>query len=159
MKIRKSLLAAIMLSTLFFTTGCGEDPELTKFRNSFEEFCTDVAEIDSSINNIDANAETAPTELLALLDQLEVEFQELAALDVPEEFEYLTDLADEASENMSLAVENYHTAFESEIHDTYAADIASQYYERAYKRIQYMITFLHGEIPEDENVSVEIVEE
>lgn len=158
MKTRTYLLAAIILSASFLA-GCGEDPELTMFRNSFEEFCTDVAEIDSSINNIDANAETAPTELLGHLDQLEVEFQELAALDVPEEFEYLTDLADEASENMSLAVENYHTAFESEIHDAYAADIASQYYERAYKRIQYMITFLHGEVPEDENVSVEIVEE
>lgn len=158
MKTKRYLLAAVVLS-VFTLTGCGEDKELTTFRESFEEFCTDVAEIDSSINGIDANSETAPTELLALLDQLEVEFQELAALDVPEEFEYLTDLADEASENMSLAVENYHTAFESDPHDTYASNIAAQYYERAYKRIQYMITFLHGEVPDDENVSVEIVEE
>lgn len=158
MKTKKYLFTATFISALLFS-GCGEDKELTAFRESFEEFCTDVAEIDSSMNNLDANAETAPTEILALLDQLEVEFQELAALEVPEEFAYLSDLADEASENMGLAVENYHTAFESETHDAYAANIASQYYERAYKRIQYMITFLHGEVPDDENVSVEIVEE
>lgn len=158
MKTKKYLLVTAMLSAILMT-GCGEDKELSTFRESFEEFCNDVAEIDSSINNIDPNTETAPTEVLTLLDQLEVEFQELAALDVPEEFAYLTDLADEASENMSLAVDNYHTAFESDPHDAYASNIASQYYERAYKRIQYMITFLHGEVPDDENVSVEIIEE
>lgn len=158
MKRKCSLLAASLLSVFLFT-GCGEDKELVAFRDSFEKFCTDVAEIDASINNLDPNAETAPADLLVLLDQLEVEFQELAALDVPEEFEYLTNLADEASENMSLAVENYHTAYESDPHDTYASNIASQYYERAYKRIRYMVTFLHGDVPDDDNVSVEIVEE
>ena len=158
MKTKKYLLLTTILSA-FFLTGCGEDKELAIFRESFEDFCTDVAEIDSSINNINANSEEAPVELLDLLDQLEIEFQELAALDVPEEFAYMEDLADEASENMGLAVENYHTAFGSETHDPYAANIASQYYERAYKRIQYMITFMHGEVPDDENVSVSIVEE
>lgn len=142
-----------MLSSLLLT-GCAADRELATFRESFEEFCNDVAEIDASINGLDANSETAPTELLELLDQLEVEFQELAALEVPEEFAYMESLADEASENMGLAVENYHTAFGSETHDAYAANIASQYYERAYKRIRYMITFMHGEVPDDENVSI-----
>lgn len=158
MKTKRYLFVSTILS-VFLLTGCAEDKELTAFHASFENFCNNVAEIDSSINSIDANAETAPTELLTLLDQLEVEFQELASLDVPEEFEYLTDLADEASENMTLAVENYHTAFESDPHDTSAANIASQYYERAYKRVKYMVTFLHGDVPDDENVSVEIVEE
>lgn len=158
MKTKRYLLLTAVLSSMLLT-GCAGDKELATFRESFEEFCTDVAEIDSSINNIDANSENAPAELLALLDQLEVEFQDLAALDVPEEFAYMENLADEASENMGLAVDNYHTAFESETHDAYAANIASQYYERAYKRIQYMITFMHGEVPDDENVSVSIVEE
>ena len=73
---------------------------------------------------------------------------------VPKQFSYIENLADEASENMTLAVENYHTAFESEFYDSNAADIASQYYERAYKRVQYMITFMHGEVPDDENVQL-----
>lgn len=153
MKTKLICLLTVII-TAFLLTGCGEDKELTIYRESFEKFCEDVAQIDSSINSIDADSEDAPTELLTLLDQLDVEFKELAALDVPEEFAYMENLADEASENMELAVENYHVAFESETHDTYASNIASQYYERAYKRIRYMITFMHGEVPEDENVSV-----
>ncbi len=157
MNAKKYTILTVILSALLFA-GCAKDDELTVFRDKFEEFCNNVSTIDTSINSIDADSEEAPGELLSLLDELETEFQELAALDVPEEFEYMESLADEASENMSLAVENYHTAFKSETHDSYAASIAAQYYERAYKRIQYMITFMHGEIPDDENVSVEIEE-
>lgn len=156
---RKNTLLLTTLLCIFLLSACGGDNELSIFKTSFEEFCEDVAEIDSAINNIDADSENAPAELLTYLDQLEVEFQELAALKMPEEFAYMEELADEASENMGHAVENYHEAFESEIYDEYAANIASQYYERAYKRVQYMITFMHGEVPNDENVSISIVEE
>ena len=156
---RKNILLLTTLLCISLLSGCAADKELSVFKTSFEEFCEDVAEIDSAINNIDADSEDAPAELLSYLDQLEVEFQELAALKIPEEFAYMENLADEASENMGLAVENYHAAFESEIYDEYAANIASQYYERAYKRVRYMITFMHGEVPDDENVSISIVEE
>ena len=156
---RKNILLLTALLCAFLLTGCAGDKELSVFKTSFEEFCTDVAEIDSAINNINPDSEDAPAELLSYLDQLEVEFQELAALTIPEEFAYMENLADEASENMGHAVENYHAAFESGIYDEYAANIASQYYERAYKRVQYMITFMHGEVPDDENVSISIVEE
>lgn len=156
---RKNTLLLTTLLCVSLMSGCAADKELSVFKTSFEEFCEDVAEIDSAINNIDPDSDNAPTELLSYLDQLEVEFQELAALTIPEEFAYMENLADEASENMGHAVENYHTAFESEIYDEYAANIASQYYERAYKRVQYMITFMHGEVPDDENVSISVVEE
>lgn len=144
------LLATIVF--MLFLSGCGESKELSEYRTAFDNFCTDVAELDVSINNIDASLEESAAQLLGFLDELNVEFQELAALDVPEEFSYMEHLADEASENMTLAVENYHLAFESEIYDADAANIAFQYYERAYKRIRYMITFMHGDVPEDENV-------
>ncbi len=148
-RILLSVLSAVL--TLFLLAGCGESKELAEFRTSFEAFCSDVAGIDASINSIDATADDAVPSLLALFDELDVKFQELAA---PEEFAYMEDLADEASENMTLAIENYHLAYEAEIYDASAAGIASQYYERAYKRIQYMITFMHGEVPDDENVQI-----
>lgn len=147
-----SVLSAILM--LILLGGCGESKELTEFRTSFDTFCSDVAGIDASINGIDAAADDAVQTLLALLDELDIKFRELAALDVPKEFAYMEELADEASENMTLAIENYHLAYESEVYDASAANIASQYYERAYKRIQYMITFMHGEIPDDENVQI-----
>ena len=149
--MKRYLICAILITALFLC-GCGESKELTAFRTDFDNFCTSVAEIDNSINNIDASAEDASAKLLTLLDELDVKFQELAALKVPKQFSYMEELADEASENMTLAVDNYHTAFEAEFYDNSAANIASQYYERAYKRVQYMITFMHGEIPYDENV-------
>lgn len=150
----KRFLIGVISSAMLFLCGCGENKELTAFRTSFDSFCTSVSEIDNSINSIDASAEDASWQLLSLLDDLDVKFQELAALKVPKQFSYIENLADEASENMTLAVENYHTAFESEFYDSNAADIASQYYERAYKRVQYMITFMHGEVPDDENVQL-----
>lgn len=155
MKTKRTLLSVLSAALmLFLLSGCGKNKELTEFRTSFEAFCSDVAGIDASINSIDAAADDAVPTLLTLLDELDVKFQELAALEVPKEFAYMEDLADEASENMTLAIENYHLAYEAEVYDASAANIASQYYERAYKRIQYMITFMHGEIPDDENVKI-----
>lgn len=149
---RTSLLAALLAAVLL--TGCGESKELKSFRESFDTFCTNVAELDASINGIDASAEDASSQLLMLLDELDVRFQELAALEIPKQFDYLENLADEASENMTLAVENYHTAFEADMYDADAAELAAGYYERAYKRVQYMITFLQGDVPDDENVQI-----
>lgn len=153
LKTKRYLLLAISLAA-FLLAGCGESKELKTFRSDFETFCSNVAEIDASINNLDANAEDAPSQLLTLLDQLDAEFKGLAALKIPSQFSYMENLATEASENMTLAVENYHTAYEAENFDTSAASIAAQYYERAYKRVQYMITFMHGEVPEDENIQM-----
>lgn len=153
MKLKYRLFIA-MISTFFLLAGCGESKELKEFRTGFDSFCTDVAEIDASINGIDATAEDSALTLLMLLDELDLKFQELAELPIPKEFSYLEELADEASENMTLAVENYHHAYEADPYDASSADIASQYYERAYKRVRYMITFLHGDVPDDENVQI-----
>lgn len=149
---RTSLLVILLMAVLL--TGCKESKELKTFKESFDTFCTNVAELDASINSIDANAEDASSQLLTLLDELDIQFQQLAALEIPKQFDYLENLADEASENMTLAVENYHTAFEAEIYDTDAANLAAGYYERAYKRVQYIITFLQGDVPDDENVQI-----
>lgn len=150
----KRYIISVIVSAALLLCGCGESKELSTFRTDFNSFCTSVAEIDNSINSIDASAEDASAQLLTLLDELDVKFQELAALEIPKQFAYMEELADDASENMTLAVENYHTAFEAEFFDSNSANIASQYYERAYKRVQYMITFMHGEIPDDENVQL-----
>lgn len=153
MKLKYRLLF-VMISIFFLLAGCGESRELKEFRTGFDSFCSDVAEIDASINGIDAAAEDSALTLLMLLDELDLEFQELAELAIPKEFSYLEELADEASKNMTLAVENYHYAYEADPYDAASADIASQYYERAYKRVRYMITFLHGDVPDDENVQI-----
>lgn len=147
------LFAAVLILAMF--TACGEDPELANFRRNIDDFCTKVSEIDTSINSIDAQSDNATSELLFYLDELDMEFQIFAALDFPEEFDYLEDLADESSQYMTEAVSNYHIAYSNDTYDQYAAEYARQYYSRAYKRIQIIITLLHGEEPDDPDLKIE----
>lgn len=154
MKNKVRILFAALLTSVMLTA-CGEDSELTQFRNSMDEFCTKISEIDSSINNIDAESDNATTELLSYLDELDVAFQSFATLDFPDEFDYLENLADESSQYMTEAVTSYHEAFSNGAYNEYTAAYAKENYSRAYKRVQIIITFLHGEEPNDADLTIE----
>ena len=93
MKNKIRPLLATVLAVLLLS-GCGEDPELVQFRNYMENFCTKISEIDTSINSIDAQSDTAVNDLLSCLDELDNVFQSFAEHDFPEEFDYLEELAD-----------------------------------------------------------------
>lgn len=77
----------------------------------------------------------------------------MAGLEVPDRFSAVDSLADEADENMKQAVSLYHQAYEAEVFDEGRAQAAREYYDRANVRIQYIISILHGEIPEGEGVT------
>lgn len=154
MKNKIKAMAAVLLLSLSLT-GCGEDPELTQFKTEIEDFCTNISQLDTSINNIDAVSEGASQDLLRYLDQLDAEFQKLAAIDFPEEFDYLENLSDEASEYMTEAVSSYHNVYTSGSYDETKGEYAHENYSRAYKRVQVIITFLHGETPDDADLSIE----
>ena len=143
------LLTALML------TACGEDPELAEFKKNMDDFCTKISEIDSDINSIDAKSEYATSELLSYLDELNRVFQDFSKLDFPEEFDDLEWLADEASEYMTEAVKSYHEAYGSGSYNEAMAEYARQNYSRSYKRIQIIITLLHGDTPDDPDLKIE----
>lgn len=148
----------ILLATFFsviLLTACGEDPELTKFRKSVDDFCTKLADIHIAINSIDATKDTAVDELLDNLDELDLLFKNFAKLDFPEKFDNLEPIAAESSQYMTTAVENFHLAYSNDSYNEYTAEYAQQNYVRAYKRIQIIISFLHGETPDDVNLAVE----
>lgn len=151
----KILAITAGLLTAMALTACGKDPELTQFREEIDAFCTEISDIDTSINNVDAESDNAADEILGYLDQLDQDFQDFAALDFPTEFDYLESMADEASEYMTTAVQSYHDAFSNGGYNQLTADYAKENYARAYKRIQIIITFLHGEQPEDVNLTTE----
>lgn len=155
MKIKYQILC---LLTAIGLTGCGKDPELLNFQTVIDDFCTGISEIDTSINNIDTASDNYTQELLGYLDELNEEFQNFAEVDFPEEYDYLEGLADEAGEYMSEAVSSYHEAFSNDSYNEYIADYALQNYSRAYKRIQIIIAFLHGEEPNDANLKIEYEE-
>lgn len=154
MKKKISIIFSAILIVVILTA-CGEDPELARFRKSMDDFCTKISEIDNSINKIDAQSDDATTQLLACLDDLDSTFQGFAQLDFPEEFDYLENLADESSEYMTEAVKSYHDAYGNATYDESTAEYAKQNYSRAYKRVQIIISFLHGEEPTDVDLSIE----
>ncbi len=151
----RMLFAAVLAIVLL--TACGEDPELSRFHKSMDDFCTKVSEIDTAINSIDAtaDADAAVAELLGYLDELDLVFRSFAKLDFPEEFDYLEDTAQEASSYMTTAVESFHDAYSNGSYNEYTAEYAQGNYNRAYKRIQIIISFLHGETPDDVDLTME----
>lgn len=144
------LIAAVFAAVML--TACGENPELVQFRKNVDDFCNKISEIDNGMNNIDAQSDGAVTEFLGYLDELDLIFQSFANLDFPEEFDYLEATADEASQYMTTAVESYHEAYSNGSYNEYTADYAYGNYSRAYKRIQIIISFLHGETPDDVSI-------
>ena len=153
MKKKTALLLTTLLTCTFLLTGCGEDKELTQFKKDMDNFCTKISEIDTSINGIDADSDNAVEELLTHLDELKVTFNEFAKFDFPEEFDYLESIAQEASDYMDTAVSSYHDAYSNYSYNEYTDEYAQGNYSRAYKRIQIIISFLHGETPEDVNIT------
>lgn len=138
----------ISLVFLFLLTGCGNDPAIENYKANMNQFFENIEIYDASINAIDPNSETATTELLALLDSMNTTFSQMASLEVPEGFPGVAELAAEASAYMSDAVSCYHQAYDNE-YDSVMADVAYQYYEQANLRFQYIVSILHGDIPEE----------
>ncbi len=145
----------VILLIVLLLTACGEDPEIAQFRKSIDDFCTKISEIDSGINGIDAQSENAAAELLSYLDDLDIVFRAFARLDFPDEFDYLEKLADESSQYMTEAVKSYHEAYGNNYYNESTGEYARQYYSRAYKRVQIIISFLHGDTPNDVDFSME----
>lgn len=143
----KIIIAAAAIALSLMLTGCGEDPELTLFKSNVEQFCINLSQLDTSINKIDAEANNASDKLLGYIDQLDSQFQLFAELDFPEEFDYLEALADEAGDYMKEAAVSYQTAYADGGYDEPMSKYAFENYRRAYKRVQVIIIYLHGDEP------------
>ena len=146
------------LTTVLCLTACGhtnEEKELADFSSSISSFTASIQDANQQLNELDVNDANASQELLSILDGLDEKFKELADLSVPEQYQSIETLADEASENMTNAVSYFHSAYEGEAFDEQDADVAYQYYTRAMVRIEYIGYVLVGEIPENDHVKVQ----
>ena len=149
-KIRAVLGAAFCIVML---AGCGKDQALEQYQTDMTTFFEQISMYNDGMNSIDASAEDATDRILDYLDKVEEEISWMAQLEVPSQFSAVESLADEADENMKQAVALYHQAYEGDTFDEAVAQAAKEYYDRANIRIQYIITILHGEIPEGEGVT------
>ena len=160
--MKKYGLAAItLLFTIILTlSGCSgkggdKHEELTSFRQRVDEFCESIYKIDANINEIDTSSDNYSTTILQNLDALETNFKIFADMDFPSDYDYLEGIADEASDYMNTAVEAFHDVFENNYTEEAMVEkynYANENYERAYKRIKIIITFLNGESSEDVTV-------
>lgn len=147
------LFSALLLT--FSITGCGKNEstnELSVYRASMEIFCDNIVYLNDKINSLDGSDVSDVDKLLENLDTLNDQFSQMAELEVPDKFELVEDLADNASENMNMAVTYYHQAYESTPFSQNYADAAYQYYTRANQRLGYILQILHGEEIQDENI-------
>lgn len=149
----KYKMTLVCLLFAFLLTACGENEELTAYQEDMNTFFERAAEYNDKMNAIDRESDTAVIELLGYLDAFAEDIQWMAELTVPEQFSAVESLADEADENMKEAVALFHAAYDGETYDEASEQAALEYYDRTNIRIQYIITILHGEIPEGEGVT------
>lgn len=151
------LLTAVSISVCLFGCGNASDDEkaLADFSSEISDFTEYIKEADVQINSLDTSDKASVDSLLEILDNMNEEFKKLSELDAPAQYQDVENLADEASENMSLAVSCYHSFFENEQFSEQDAELAYEYYTRAMKRVKYIGYMLAGgEIPEEENVTI-----
>jgi hypothetical protein len=149
-----SIIAAICIGSLLGGCGKTQDPELEAYKASMTEFYDKLTEYDGSMNAIDPASETAKTQLLDILDQMNESYKVMAAAPVPDQFSGIADISVEAADYMQKADEFYHMAYDNDF-DASSEMLAAQYYQRANNRVLVMLQVLHGEVPEGEGISVE----
>lgn len=152
------LFSAAMLGVVCLS-GCGntnkEEEALASFSSSVSDFTEYIQDADDKMNHLDISKPESADELLDILDEMDARFAEFASIEMPAQYEGVKGLAAQASEEMSLAVSHYHTAFESEPFNENYADAAYQCYKNSYEYVQYMGYLIAGEkIPENDHVKV-----
>ncbi len=151
MKKRILFLSAMLCLCL---TGCGKDQKLEEYSEHISTFTQNIADISTRMEEIDTSSDTAASEVLNCLDEMEAQFLILAEMEVPKEFASIENLADEASEYMTEAVRLYHEVFESAEYSEETASIAQENYNRAMKRLAYISSLLQGELPEGDDIII-----
>ena len=150
--------AVLLLSASVLFAGCAKDAGLTVFHDEMNGFYEALYASANRLNSIDPSGESATQDLLNQLDQIEVLFNGLASIEVPDDYEdqfgNIEELADEAAAYMTEADTLYHEAFEDQRVDESILMAADENYSRAMKRVNYIAQLLQGHIPEGDNITV-----
>ena len=129
------LVTGLILAMTLCVFGCKKDDSGT-YAEEVTEFYQKLSTYDAKINTIDSKASDADVKLLEILDQMDNEFKEFAALDPPASVPEAKEHANNASKCMSNAVSYYHEAFKGEKPDETALQNAKLQYENAFIEIK-----------------------
>lgn len=159
---KKSFIFACLVLLAFVLGGCGKgssnNKELNNYKEAMETFFTGLEEADSTIKAINPDDQNAMNNLLSSFDDLEKKFSDMAALEVPTEnvpetFSLIKELAVGASDYMTEANGYMHDSFSESSYNEHTLSAAMECYKRANKRVQFIISLLHGEYPQDESIT------
>lgn len=151
--MKKELTVIVLIASLTLCVGCGNTKELDEYYTSMNDSIVCIHDTKEQLDNIDTEDESASTEVLALLDEFENEFENLSSIDVPKEFSANETLADDAYSYMSEANTLFHQYFNDSESDSTVYDAAMENYTRAMTRLSYISSILKGEVPEGEGVT------
>jgi len=144
------LFFALSVSTL---SGCGKKEDnaaLKTYNDTMTVFFEDLVKINDSIADIDATSSTALDDLYAQFDAFQAKLEYLTTIKAPEELEYhesIDQLAVEGADYMKQANDYLHQAFEEDTYSENYIEPAMECYRRANKRVKYIISLIHGEVP------------
>ena len=147
--MKRFIILCLLGIMLLVLGGCSGKEEVDFYKANMEQFFKNVETLDGLINDIDITKPDYSDTLLGYLDQLDKSFEQMSSLEVPKTFVGVKELAVDASENMSTAVQKYHLAYEGEEFDTTLEYEAFQNYSKANKELHYIIRILQGEKFED----------
>ena len=145
----------LLISVSLSACGKIEAPDYSEYQNQMDNFFTGVSTLDEEINELNPTDETSITTLFEYLDELEGQFKYFSEIEVPEDFQVTESLADEAYDYMKQANEYFRQSFSGNTYNEYTWEAGMECYERANKRMQYVIDIIHGKLPEDENITFE----
>lgn len=158
-KLRPTVSFLMAVCLLLTVTACGknkEEEKLNAYRDSMTSCYETIASSASALDAINPSANSAVTDMLAQLDQMNTAFQDMAALEVPEEYSSIESMADDAAYYMSEASRLYHEAFADGGYQPEVGNSAKLQYKAAMTYLSYIGDILMGETPEGEEVTVTI---
>ena len=154
-------IIAVLALTMCFLSGCGAKGSsalVNEYKTSMEKFFDGLKTVDADINKMNTDDQDAINKLFEQFDTMDKAYASMAELTVPTEgvpetFAYIPELSKSASEYMTQANGYLHDSFAESSYNEHTLEAAMECYKRANKRVQFIITLLHGEYPKDESIS------
>lgn len=154
-----AFFCGILLAAAMIFTGCGSggnQTALEQYRDNMNTFFDNLATCRDAYESIDASADDAPKQLLAVIDEMTGYINDAAAVSAPDEFANVEECAKDAAQYMQRAQTLFHQALDDpENYDPDTFKQAQEFYETANQRVGYMVSFLHGETPEGVTITYE----
>jgi len=149
----KKVFLTVTLIALMLFCGCGNTDKLNDYYDGMQSFCSNVQIITEEIDMVDTNKDSSAKQISDLLDRLLDQFKVMSELDVPKNFASNEELADDAYNYMTEAV-NLYKEWMANPDNEDTLRMAKENYERAMTRVNYISIVLQGGLPEGDNISV-----